>query len=401
MLDFTHAAAGPYCTMFLGDMGAEVIKIEKPQGGDGARSMGMPIFSPRDSEYYVALNRNKRSIILDLASADGANLARELVKSCDIVVENFRAGVMDRLGLGYNELKTLRSNLVYASISAYGPTGPWSDRPANDLIMQSVSGLMAITGEVDGAPIRIGAAISDYSSGLFALSGILGALYARHDHPGGQHVEVSMLDAALNMMCNYIPTVATLGRRIGKSGRGHATIVPYQAFMASDNNYVMVGAFTRQFWLNLCTAIGHEEWKDDPRFATNAARVNNRLILVGLIEDIFMQKPSEEWMRILTEADIPNSRVYELHEAIVSEQVQHTGSIIPISNGAVNSKVARTPVRVAEWGADRVETPPPLGSDTRAVLSEVLGLSDTDIDALASRKAIRLEAAGKAATLIT
>jgi crotonobetainyl-CoA:carnitine CoA-transferase CaiB-like acyl-CoA transferase len=386
VLDLTHAAAGPFASMYLGDLGAEVIKVEKPRGGDGARTMGapMPGLGPKDSDYFVALNRNKRGIVVDLGRSEGQALVREMVPSCDVVLENFRPGVTARLGLGFERLRGLRRGLVYASISAFGPDGPWSERPANDIIMQSVSGLMGITGEADGGPVRIGAPIADFSSGLFMLSGVLAALFARERHPEGQHVQVAMLEASLNMMANYVPSVATLGARIGRLGRGHAQIVPYQAFVCADGEYLMIGAFTRGFWHNLCRALGRDEWIGDPRFVTNAARLANRAELVGLLEAIFATRPREAWSAIMTEADVPNSPVYELHDAIRSEQVAHLGSLIEVGEGVRSVTVARSPMRVAEWGPDRVEPAPGPGRDTRAVLRELLGRDDAAIDALAA-----------------
>jgi len=392
VLDFSHAAAAPFATMFLADLGAEVIKIEKPRVGDGSRSMGVPLpgHGPRDSDYYVSLNRSKKGIVLDLASPEGAGLARRLAERCDVVVENFRPGVMERLGLGFDALAARRPGLVYCSISAFGPSGPWSGRPANDIIMQSVTGLMGITGEVGGGPVRIGAPISDFSSGLFALSGVLAALFARDRHPRGQHIEVAMLDASLNMMCNYLPSVATLGAKIERLGRGHAQIVPYQAFVCADGGYVMVGAFTRGFWQNLCRALDREAWITDPRFATNPARLANRALLVGELEQIFATRPRDEWIAILERADVPTSPVHELHEAVASEQVLHNGSLMPLGRPGHETRVARCPIRVAEWGADEAAPAPSIGEDTAAVLQAMLGLAPDEIDALARRGVVGL-----------
>ena len=392
VLDFSHAAAAPFATMFLGDMGAEVIKIEKPKGGDGARTMGlpMPMLGPKDSEYYVALNRNKQGIVIDLANPEGAELARRMAAKSDIVVENFRPGVMQRLGLGFDELKKLRPGLIYCSISAFGSSGPWAERPANDIIMQSVSGLMGITGEVGGGPVRIGAPIADFSSGLFALSGVLAALHARAQHPEGQHVEIAMLDAALNMMSNYIPSVTTLGYKVPRLGRGHAQIVPYQAFACADGQYVMVGAFTRGFWQNLAKALGHEEWISDPRFATNAARLANRAVLVGELEAIFKTRPCSDWLGVLETADVPCSPVLELHDAVKSEQVVHNESLMSIGEPGRQYAVVRSPIRVGAWGDTPATPAPTLGADTARVLEQMLGLQDADIQSLAARDVIRL-----------
>ena len=382
VLDFTHAAAGPYATLFMGDMGADIVKIEKPKGGDGTRSMGrpMPMLGPKETDYYVALNRNKKGIVLDLGTPQGAQIARELAKKADVVVQNFRPAVMDRLGLGYEDLRALRKGLIYCSISAFGTTGPWADRPANDIIMHSVSGLMGITGEVGGGPVRIGAPISDFSTGLFALSGILAALHARDSHPEGQHVKITMLDASLNMMASFIPAAAMLGRKLERLGRGHDQIVPYQAFMCSDGEYVMVGAFTRGFWQNLCKALGREEWIDDPRFVTNPARLENRAVLVGELEKIFAQKTMAEWLQVLEKADVPNSPVFELHEAIKSEQARHIGCLQGVGDPPI--QMMRSPIRADEWDNDNHRPAPRMGADTRAVLGDWLQWDSARVEEL-------------------
>jgi crotonobetainyl-CoA:carnitine CoA-transferase CaiB-like acyl-CoA transferase len=380
VLDFTHAAAGPFTTMLLADMGAEVIKVEKPEYGDGSRSMGrpMPGFPRRNSDYYLSLNRNKRGIVLDLATERGVEIARELAAASDVVAQNFRPGVMERLGLGYEDLRALKPELVYCSISAFGDEGPWAKRPANDIIMQSVSGLMGVTGEYGGGPVRIGAPVSDFSTGLFALAGVLAALNVRKSYPEGQHVRVSMLEASMNLMCNYIPSVAGLGERVPRLGRAHAQIVPYQAFECADGEYVMIGAFTRNFWQNLARALDHEEWIEDPRFATNSARLDNRDELVGALEQIFAVADREHWLGVLEEADVPASPVLELDEVVVSEPVLAAGSIRTTQGDGRKAKVIRSPVSVKEWGEPAERLAPDIGRDTEAVLRDVLGLSPED-----------------------
>ncbi|MDE3074050.1 MAG: CoA transferase [Chloroflexota bacterium] len=394
VLDFSHAAAGPYATMYLADMGAEVIKVEKPGRGDGARYMGEPMLGPTDSDYYLSLNRNKKSALIDLSTEAGVDLAKQLAAQSDVVAQNFRPGVMDRLGLGFETLRHLRPGLIYCSISAFGPTGPWKDRPANDIIMQSISGLMGITGEVDGGPVRIGAPISDYATGLYALAGILAALYARADHPEGQHVEVAMLDAALAMMCNYIPSVSTLGKKITRVGRGHAQIVPYQGFLCSDGEYVMVGAFTQGFWRRLCHAVGHDEWIEDPRFLTNAARLQNRQALMADLERIFLTKTRAEWVRILEEADVPNSPVLELHDAIKSEQALHNRIVHRLEDGGRPVDVVRSPIQVEQWPGSAERTAPAMGRDTREVLRDVLKMDEQTVAALREAGVIALAEEG-------
>lgn len=385
VLDFTHAAAGPFATMFLGDLGAQVIKIEKPGRGDGSRHMGSPMLGPMDSEYYVSLNRNKRSVLIDLSISDGMRIARDLAAVSDVVVQNFRPGVMDRLGLGYEDLRAVRPGLVYCSVSAFGDRGPWRDRPANDIIMQSVSGLMGITGEVGGGPVRIGAPISDFSSGLFALSGILTALLARERHPDGQHVEVSMLDASIAMMSNYIPSVVTLGARVPRLGRGHAQIVPYQAFLCADGEYVMVGAFTNGFWRRLAEAVGHPEWLADERFESNAKRLEHRDELLAQLEEIFRTRPRSAWIEVLEEADVPNSPVLELHDAVASEQALASRSTQRIERDGKVVDVVGLPIRGEDWKLDPPTMPPSMGDHTRDVMREVLGIGNATVQSLVQR----------------
>jgi crotonobetainyl-CoA:carnitine CoA-transferase CaiB-like acyl-CoA transferase len=395
VLDFTHAAAGPFTTMFLADMGAEVIKLERPRHGDGARSMGspMPGFPRRSSDYYLSLNRNKKDVVIDVSQEQGLELALDLARRCDVLVQNFRPGVMDRLGLGFEAAQAVRPAIVYCSISAFGDEGPWKARPANDIIMQSVSGLMAITGEVDGGPVRIGAPVADYSTGLFALSGILAALLARDSHPEGQHIRISMLEASLNLMCNYIPAVAGLGAQIPRLGRAHAQIVPYQAFECSDAEYLMVGAFTRVFWQNFARALGHEEWLTDERFATNSARLRNREALVAQLDAIFASRPRVEWLALLDAADVPCSPVLELHEVVGSEPVIAAGSIRRLQDRDREAQVVRCPIRVQQWGEPEPTMAPDLGAHTRAVLWDLLALPDAELDALTATGVIESLAA--------
>lgn len=390
VLDFTHAAAGPFATVMLADLGAEVIKVEKSGRGDGARHMGKPMLGPLESDYYVALNRNKRGVALDLGTEEGRVVALELAEQSDIVVQNFRSGVMERLGLGFEQVSERRPGIVYCSLSAFGAEGPLSDRPANDIIMQAVSGLMGITGEVGGGPVRVGAPISDFSTGLFGMVGILSALHVRDQHPEGQHIEVAMLDSSIALMANYIPAVAGLGETVERRGRTHAQIVPYQAFECSDGTYVMVGAFTNGFWRRLCDAVGHPEWPEDERFATNADRLEHRDVLAPMLEDIFRTRTRAEWMTLLQDADVPASPVLELHESVVSEQAQFNQVIQDVGRGGNPCPTARFPVRSSSWPLAESDAPPRIGEHSADVLRTVLGKDDRDIDRLLETGAVGL-----------
>ena len=374
--------------MFLADMGADVIKVEKPGRGDGARYMGEPMLGPIDSDYYLALNRNKRSLLVDISLPEGRQVIHELAAECDIVVQNFRPGVVDRREVGYDDLRRLRTGLIYCSISAFGSSGPWRDRPANDIIMQSVSGMMGITGEVGGGPVRIGAPVSDFATGLFALSGILAALHSRDQHPEGQHVEVAMLDASIALMANYMPSVATLGKQIPRLGRGHAQIVPYQAFMCSDGQYVMVGAFTQGFWRRLCEALDRPEWITNERYISNAARLEHRDELLGLLETQFATKTREQWLEILERADVPNSPVLELADAVRSEQAVHNGVVQRIDEAGKIVDVIKLPVASDRWAPAEPTLPPPMGRHSDEILSKLLGFDQQRIDDLVAAGAV-------------
>jgi crotonobetainyl-CoA:carnitine CoA-transferase CaiB-like acyl-CoA transferase len=391
VLDFTHAAAGPYAAMFMGDLGAEVLKVERPGRGDGSRYMGEPLAGPLGSDYYLSLNRNKRSVLLDLHTGDGCELARKLASHSDIVIQNFRPGVMEKLGLGYDDLSSRRPGLIYCSISAYGASGSWRDEPANDVIMQAVSGLMSITGEVGGGPVRIGAPISDYATGLFALVGILAALHVREEHPEGQHVQASMIACSLALMSNYVPSVLGLGKQIPRLGRGHAQLVPYQGFLCSDGEYLIVGAFTNAFWRSFAIALDHEEWLTDERFASNAARVEHRAELVPALEQIFLTKSRAEWIDTLGRADVPASPVLDLYAALNTPPVMEQGLVQELDVADHRVFTIGLPVKTEEWGRPPSGAPPSMGQDTRDVLGTLLGMNAAEIADLVKRRVIGVE----------
>lgn len=297
---------------------------------------------------------------------------------------------MDRLGLGFSALAPLRPGLVYCSISAFGTTGPWRDRPANDIIMQGVTGLMALTGEPDGDPVRVGTPVCDYATGLFALSAILAALFARDEHPSGQHVLVNMFDSTIAMMANYIPAVLTLGRTLTRHGRAHAQLVPYQAFRCSDGEYLIVGAFTDSFWRRLCDAVGLESLLRDPRFTTNADRITNRESLIPLLEKSFLTRPRQEWLQVLENVDVPATPVLTLRDALTSEQARANGTVLELDGTEPRLFTAGMPVRSEQWSQAPQQRPPSLGADTGSIL-EGLGLSGAEIAALAESDVVGLD----------
>jgi crotonobetainyl-CoA:carnitine CoA-transferase CaiB-like acyl-CoA transferase len=388
VLDFTHAAAGPFATMWLGDLGADVLKVEKPGRGDGSRFMGESLDGTPNSDYYASINRNKRDILIDLQAPAGVDLARKLAAMSDVVVQNFRPGVMDRLGLGFDALAPLRPGLVYCSISAFGSNGPWRDRPANDIIMQGITGLMALTGERDGDPVRVGTPVCDYATGLFGLAAILAALFAREEHPAGQHVHVNMFDSTIAIMANYIPAVLSLGRTLTRQGRAHAQLVPYQAFRCGDGEYLIVGAFTDGFWRRLCEAVGLESLLSDPRFTTNADRIANREALIPILEKVFLAQPRQKWLGVLEAVDVPATPVFTLEEALGSEQARANGTVAELPGTEPRLFTVDLPARSEGWPRTRRGKPPSMGADTADILESLLGLSRAEIDVLVADEVV-------------
>jgi crotonobetainyl-CoA:carnitine CoA-transferase CaiB-like acyl-CoA transferase len=389
VLDFSNAAAGPIASLYLADVGADVVKVERPESGDISRRLGVPMFGPLDTDYVVSANRSKRSIVIDLATPRGRELARELAAQSDVVIQNFRPGVAAKLGVDFEAVRELRPGLVYCSISGFGEGGPLGGRPANDVIMQAASGLMSVTGERDGRPVKMGSPIADFSTGLFALIGILIALQCRDEHPEGQHVTVSMLESSLAMMAGYVPRVVTLGKQIPRLGSAHPQIVPYQAFDCADGNLLMVGAFTDGFWRSLCKVVGHPEWITDERFATNPDRMQNRDELIGLLDAIFATEPREHWQTQLDSVGVPNSALLGLDEVLASEQVRHLGSVLHLKSELGEVDVIDFPAKSTAWSRPEPTWPPSLGQHSADVLRDVLELDPNQIDELLAERVVQ------------
>jgi crotonobetainyl-CoA:carnitine CoA-transferase CaiB-like acyl-CoA transferase len=390
VLDLTHAVAGPYGTMLLGDMGAEVIKVEKPDGGDLVRNLGSPLEGTHDNDYFFSVNRNKRSVAIDMKEEEGRELVRELAATADIVVQNLRPGAAERLGLGFADLQAVRPGLIYCTITGFGSTGPWASRSANDTIIQSTSGLMSMTGERNGAPVRIGPPIVDLATGVYLYGAVVTALLQKDRHPDGQHLSIAMLDVAFSMMANYIPAAATRGEEIPRMGRGHAQIAPYDAFTCGDGRYLIVGAFNENSWRGLCSVIERDEWLDDPRYKTNADRLENRDELTAELDAIFATAELDDWAERLEVAGVIANPVFHLHEVVQSEQARANENPVPIDldDGHV-AHVAKDPMMSSSWPGQPTSRPPHLGEHTSDVLAEVLGFDAARIAALGDRGVVR------------
>ena len=373
VLDFTRVLAGPFCTMILADMGADVIKVESPEG-DETRQWGPPFDARGRSAYYLSVNRNKRSLTLNLKTTEGQRIARELATQSQIVVENFKPGGASAFGLGYDDLHALNPALVYASVSGFGQHGPYSERPGYDFVVQAMSGLMSITGEKEGEPAKVGVAIADVIAGLFAATSLLGAL--RHaEHTGeGQRLDISLLDSQIAALVNVASGALVSGKTPARYGNAHPSIVPYQTFRATDGEFALAVGNDRQF-TQLCQLIGHPEWATDKRFATNPARVVNRDELVELLGAIFAERPAAEWVERALERGIPAGSLNTVSEILDDPHIQARGLIHEIDA----LRLVGPPVGFSVT-PPTVRTPPPdLGEHTEAILRERLGMSESEI----------------------
>ncbi len=387
VLDLTQFLAGPFATQILGDLGAEVIKLEAPSG-DWSRSLP-PHFVGPDSAYYLSVNRNKKSVVADMKSADGLALVRRLAGASDIVMENFRPGVLDRLGLVYDDLAAENEGLIWCSISGFGQDGPDRDRPAYDMIVQALSGGMSMTG-VPGEPaVRAGIPIGDLCAGMYGAIGVLAALEARRRTGKGRLVDVAMLDCQVAMLCYQAAYFLHSGNEPGRQGRGHASIPTYRSFDAGNDTELVITANTERMWRALCGVLGREELADDPRFATNDDRYANRFELWPLLEAAFREKDADAWVPLLLEAGIPVGRVNTLGAALSNPQIDHRDMVLNLTAGdGRRVRVAGNPIKFAEDVPPPAGFPPLLGENTREVLADVLGLDEEEIEAALSTGAV-------------
>ena len=370
VIDLTRALAGPYCTLMLGDLGARVIKIETPAGGDDTRGWGPP-FLGGESTYFMSVNRNKESLTLNLKDPRGQEILRRLLPRADVLVENFRPGIMDRLGFGYAEVHAQYPRLVYVSISGFGQDGPYRERTAYDLILQGMGGLMGITGEEGGAPVKVGVAITDICAGMFAAYAALAALRARDRAGGGQWVDAAMLDGQVAWLTYAAGIFFGTGENPRRLGSAHPSIVPYQAFRTADG-YINVAVGSEAIWERFCAALDREDFAADPRFRTNPDRVAHREVLLPELQDILAAQPTAHWRNVFDAAGVPNGPIYLLSELFADPQVQHRGLVVEMEHPAAG-RIRQTgiPVRLSVTPGS-IRTPPPqLGEHTDAILSEL------------------------------
>ncbi len=362
VIDLSRVLAGPYCTMILGDLGATVIKVEQPGKGDDTRHFGPPYIAG-ESAYYLGLNRNKQSILLDFSTPEGKERLLKLVSTATVLVENFRPGSLERQGLGYEALRAINPGLIYCSISGYGQTGPYALRPGYDFVAQAESGLMSVTGEIDGDPQRVGSPVGDVSAGMFACMSILAALRVR-DHTGkGQHIDISLLETTMSLLSNVSSNYLISGEEAQRFGNGHPNIVPYQAFHTKDG-YVVVSCGNDRLYQALCQLLRREDLAADPRFATNPQRVRNRQELVPVLQEEFLHRKTDEWLPELRAAGIPCGPINTVSQIFNDPHIQAREFVWECEHPkAGRIKLSGSPIHLSETPTRLYKAPPLLGED--------------------------------------
>ncbi|MFN4156585.1 MAG: CaiB/BaiF CoA transferase family protein [Paracoccaceae bacterium] len=388
VLDLTRVLAGPWMTMSLADLGAEVWKVENIKGGDDTRAWSVPNYKGI-STYYLCANRGKHSIALDLKSPEGRQIVLDLAARADVVVENFRAGTVDRLGVGYEDVRKLNPGVIYCSISGYGQTGPDSGRPGYDFVMQAESGLMSITGEADGPPNRLGVAFTDVVAGMVATQSVLAALYQRRDGGEGQYIDVALLDSTLNLLINVGTGYLNAGVEPVRFGNAHPTVVPYQLFDTADGSFALAVGNDRMF-VDFCEkVINRPDLARDPRYATSHQRALNREPLLTELAAALRRDTSRHWLDACLAAEVPAGPVKTVSEALNAPSVVERGLIQRLEHPELGGVSLIGPAHgIAAQKDSQPKAPPLLGEDTRDVLSRVLGLTDIQIDDLTASRVI-------------
>jgi formyl-CoA transferase len=398
VLDLTRVLAGPWCTQILADLGADVIKVERPGSGDDTRGWGPPFLRDRtgaetgEAAYYLAANRGKRSITLDIASAEGQELVRKLAAVSDVLVENYKVGQLAKYGLDYETLARINPRLIFCSITGFGQDGPYKDRAGYDFIIQGMGGFMSITGERDdrpgGGPQKAGVAVSDLMTGMYATVAILAALAQRTRSGVGQRIDMALLDTLVAMLANMSTNYLTTGKAPGRAGNAHANIVPYQVFAAADGHVIVAVGNDAQY-TKFCEVAGRSDLATDPRFARNADRVRNRAELIPLLEDVVRERPVEFWTSQLERAGIPCGPINSIAQALADPQIRSRGLLVDLPHPLAGSvSLVGTPIRMSASPPALERAPPTLGQHTDEVLRELAGVDAATLASLRARRIV-------------
>lgn len=387
ILDLSRMLSGPFGSMILADLGAEVIKIEDPEGGDKTRTMG-PKLSEGQSAYFLSINRNKKSLTLDLRKEKGREIFYELVKISDVVFENFRSGVLERLGCDYETLKGINPKIISCSISSFGHTGPDKDLPGFDLILQARGGAMSITGEPGRPPVRMGIPTGDLAGAMYAALAVVAALFSREKKGTGQKIDVSLLDCQASFL-TYVAQYYILDGKVPEPiGSGHQTVVPYQAFKTKDE-YIVIAIFVEKFWEKLCRVLGLENLIKDAKFCTNDLRRENKRELLPILEQKFLEKTAAEWIKILADEGIPSAPVNTVDKVLSDPQLLARNMLVEVDHPVHGKvKVLGNPMKMSALKEETFAAAPCLGEHTREILSELLGYSEEQIEKLKEEKLI-------------
>ncbi len=387
VLDLTHVLAGPFCTQILGDLGAEVIKIERPGVGDPTRRM--PPHTMKDqSLYFMSLNRNKKSLTLDLKAPEGKEIFYGLTRKADVVMNNFTPGTMEKLGLGYEDLKKINPKIVWASVTGYGQTGPYRERPSYDIIVQAMGGAMSYTGEPGKPPVRCGIPIGDLGGAVFAVIGILSALVSRSMTGEGRMVDISMLDVQLALHTYRAKYYFVAGEVPQPVGTAHVSNVPLRAYRTKDSALV-IEAYIDHFFRNLCKNMDMEHLADDPRFNTRANRLKNREELDRILEEAFLTKTTAEWWDLFIKLEVPSGPIYTVAEAVADPQVLSRNMVVEIDSPHVGkTRDVGSPIKVSGVDQTQYVYPPALGEHTEQILRNLLGYSADKIEGLKNQKVV-------------
>jgi crotonobetainyl-CoA:carnitine CoA-transferase CaiB-like acyl-CoA transferase len=398
VLDLSRVFAGPWATQVLADLGAEVIKVEQPGRGDDARGLGPPFLADKEgsdtaeSGFYLSANRNKKSIALDLSQPRGQEIVRRFTAISDVVVENYKVGTLKRYGLDYESLRKVNPSVVYCSITGFGQTGPHSHKPGYDTLFQAMGGVMSVTGEPDenpgGGPMKVGIILSDLMTGMYAAIGILGALRHRERTGTGQHIDLSLMDAQTAALSHQAMYYLISGKNPKRFGTSAPAVVPSQMFECSDGFLVLVVGNDPQF-RRFADVVGHPEWAEDERFKTNGLRVRNRTILVPLAEEIFRGRPKAYWLDRLEAEGIASGPINAISEVFADPQIAARNMVVEVEHSSGSPlKLVANPLKMSETPLDRYDAPPVLGQHTVQLLSDVLGLGSSEIEALLSDKIV-------------